>query len=163
VKPSDPLCHIGDCVVDPDEEPGISISTAPRATAQRRYADERGLAFQEVQCLRVYAHIYTRQEAWDEYGRERESDRRQEEKGVGWYFADPRWPVAAGVVAEGYYYDDCDDEGCHRPVSAEDLAYIEGPPTTVPDEWVPDDDCPAWYRTTRNDPAAIPAWECGEF
>lgn len=161
-RPEDPVCS------------GISISTAPRATAQARYAAEFGLAFQEVQCLRVYVHVYTRQEAWDEYGRDREMERRRDEKGVGWYFGlntpvPSEWrhappPLPPGVTTEGYYYDDVDDSGLHQPVSTKDAAYIEGAPMVVPDDWEPDfDQDPAWFRTTKDDPRAIPAWESQPF
>ncbi len=169
-KPDDPLCHIWDCVVNPDEgEPGISISTEARATAQARYAAERGIAFQEVQCLRVYVHIYTRQEAWLAYGRRAAALALANwcpvfGEAVGWYFAGGlRLAAAPGVTADGYYYDDLDENGLHQPVSPEDAAWIENPPAIVPDDWEPDDGDPAWERSTRDDPRAIPAWECSEF
>ncbi len=162
MKPDAPLCRIWDCVVDPAE--GTSISTEARATAQARYAAERGIAFQEVQCLRVYVRIYTRQQAWLAYGQEHEIERRQEAKGVGWYFAGGLGIAAApGVTADGYYYDDPDENGLHRPLSPEDCSWIENPPEVVPDDWEPDDDDPAWERSSRDDPTAIPAWECSEF
>lgn len=163
MKPDDPLCQAWDLVTGDESEPGISISTAARATAQARYAAESGLAFQEVQCLRVYVHIYTRQEAWEEYGRERAIEQRQEEKGVGWYFGPSLLCPAPGVTAEGYYYDDVDAAGLHKSVTSEDWAWIEGVPSAVPDDWEPDENDPAWFRTTRDDPRAIPAWESDEF
>jgi hypothetical protein len=168
VNPHDPLCSIHDLVTEPEQEPGLAISTGPRATAQARYASEYGLAFQEVQCVRVYVHILTRQEAWEEYGREAEQDRRMDEKGVGWYFGPSAVVVTGirqppGITAEGYYYDDVDKNGRHQPVTPEDWAYIEGPSIDVPWDWDPSEDSYAWERTTRDDPRAIPAWECSEF
>lgn len=161
MMPDTPLCSIHNCWRDEDE---FAIGTGPRATVMARYASEHGIAFQEVQCLRVYIRILTRQEAWDEYGRDRECERRQEEKGVGWYFSESSWgPAAPGVTASGLYYDDPDESGCHRPVTPDDYFYIVGAPTEVPYEWEPDDNDYAWSRVSRDDPRAIPAWECDRF
>lgn len=101
-----------------------------RASAMARYASEAGCSFNEVHCRKRYCRIYTQQEAWDSYGRDRYLD---------------EWE-----------YHFCADNG-REPTLEEADAAIPGYP---PPDWRPRDDDPCWGFVRRDVPGALPIWVC---
>lgn len=69
--PSDLICTEMQ-LTEHDETVGIYPALRyPRATVQAAWAHELGVRFEEIRVLKRYVRIFTRQEVWDNEGRER--------------------------------------------------------------------------------------------
>lgn len=152
-RPDDIVYHGGfDSCCYGHEEDGFEgsvrdASTVSRAGAQRRYADELGVAFADVLCRTTYGRFYTRQEVWDDQGKDRwVCDKIDELELICRH--DPS--RGTGLAAWWYEYAD----GNEVPESV-----IE-PPEVVPDDWQPSDDDYVWQICKKTDSGATKIYVC---
>jgi hypothetical protein len=127
-----------------------------RVAAHRHAVDEVGTDFNQMSSLRRYIRIFTRQEAWDDWGKDYERDWRQMEAKIGWYFGHS--DAARLGSGEGYYYDTMRPDGTWERVPQEVIDACE-PPDHVPDDWQPrQDSFVAYEYVDRHHPDALPAY-----
>lgn len=139
------LCWGGDDYV-PFE---VADGSLPRAAVQRQYADEAGLPFEEVRCLRDFILIRTWAEAWEESSdREYQIEDLSSEAGFveRWFvddFGDQYWTN----IHEDYGYAMAQDE-------------LEDKFGQMPEDWDPAFIYGAYEFVDKYEPRAIPVWRC---
>lgn len=118
-----------------------------RATAQNDAAQHLGVAFRDVRCTRAYIVMFTRQQLWNDYGRDRYFDAMLFQRGYyGYYFA------GSGYGSEGWYCD-----FTHRPIPRNEIESLRKP-AVCPADWEPPSDLPAFTWTNAHHWRAIPVW-----
>lgn len=139
-KPDDPA-HAGitldNCVNgyydDGIEGSVVVASRMPRATAISHFARELGVTFKEVKCETTYARLLTRQDVWDDYGRDRFED---------------------DLIDEDEMKFDSSSPSGWRWKSTEEPVVFEETPAEPPEDWEPREEDPAWSRCKQDDPGA---------
>lgn len=157
VKPraaDDPLCDVYGCVTTDgwDCGPPESVQDASgvtRGQAINRYAREMGARFTDVRATVGYILIYTRQDAWAEYGWKRAGDTLPDRLGL---------TLTGGHGgAASKWVRECDGK---EFTGAELDAMV---PRTVPDSFAADnEEDPAWELVSKEHPRAIRVWICEE-
>lgn len=164
-NPSAPCVPLGAIFYDMPSEDGYAVYdalTRPRATVQRRHADELGIPFQSVSCSKCYLRALSRQESWDAGGRDYWHDEQLMRYCIGYYFAHSD---AARHHGEGYYFDHIIlPDGSNEPVPAALIKWLE-PPEQPPYGWTPREDAYGdeiveWVD--YHHPEAIPVFVCEE-
>jgi hypothetical protein len=138
-KPDDPVFtgSVYDCVIG-DHEEGCEGSVQPRSehriAAMRSFADSFGCDLANVSCTAGHMRLLTRQDSWDERGRDDWGDE---------------------------LYDNWVSEHGRPPTAAEEdeIDTLE-PPEIVPVEWEWRDHYPAWEYCKAEADGAIAVWFC---
>jgi len=132
---------IFDCVIgDSDEgcEGSVQSRSEHRIAAMRRFADSYGCDLANVSCTSGHARLITRQESWDERGRDDWEDDQYD-----------NWLSDFGM------------KHGRRPTQAEQDA-VDWPetPEVVPVEWEWRDHYPAWEYCKADAHGAVAVWFC---
>ena len=133
---------------------------AGRAAAQRRFADEADVDFGKVRSCTMYGRIFTRQEAWDDYGRERAADDAFFD--LGFRHANDWTPDKPVGAPANRWVEHEEAPGVRVPDSAIDAALALDAPGRVPDDWEPDEDEDVWEACGPTALGATKLWvfEC---
>lgn len=105
-------------------------STCTRGEAIAFYASETTGRFTDVRCVVRYVLLFTRQDVWDNGGRD-------------------QW-------VDDHINQHLNETGVRLPLSK---AWEESP-TVVPDDWMPHEGLPCWSTCRPDHPRAQKAWMC---
>lgn len=146
MNPDDPAWHVEDFEGSEDNVYIFDARHNKRATVQRWAADELGMDFREMRCVKRYIRLLTRQELWNDYGRDRGFEAKLFQAAYGYYF------TSAGYGPEGWY---CDIT--KRRVPSTKIETLREP-ARVPDDWNPTSDMPGFCMVAPDHQQAIPVW-----
>lgn len=158
-----PICSPWDLCHDPDERYDFQIvpATYSRVKAQRNFANEMGVEFNQVRTRVAYVWIYSRQDAWEQSGWEHVYDdfigeiADGDDPHIRLEF-DPDWKPADddGTWRWGRHYYVWISDGTN---AEQDL--LDAMPDTPPDDWEPEDYDPGWQYVDKSHPKAVKIYE----
>lgn len=135
--------------VDDGIHGSVQKADRPRASAIRFFASELGCDFADVRCTTRYIRARTRQEVWDEQGRDRWDDDYLDEHHI-----EIKWQPEK---------KDTDEEWIHVDADSGERVELPDSPTHPPEDWEPNEDDGVWEFCKKDSPGAIKVYICEEW